>query len=70
MAENQGQRRRVRAAVPPSPAADATVPEPGTTGRFLVLLREDAAEPGARALSDIAGLAVASATETADATAA
>ena len=70
MAENQGQRRRARAAVPPPPAADAAVPEPGTTGRFLVLLREDAAEPGARTLSDVAGLSVTSATEAADATAA
>jgi hypothetical protein len=35
------------------------MPMPGTTGRYLVLLREDGA-PGAKALSNLAGVKVAS----------
>lgn len=37
-----------------------STPMPGTTGRYLVLLREDAVESGVRALTDVAGLEVAS----------
>jgi subtilisin len=36
---------------------------PGTTGRYLVLLREDAIEIGTRALTDVAGLEVARAAD-------
>jgi subtilisin len=39
---------------------------PGTTGRFLVLLREDAVKSGVSALSDALGLNVASAADFAD----
>lgn len=36
-------------------------PQPGTTGRYLVLMREDAVAAGVKALTDVAGLEVASA---------
>ena len=43
------------------PAEGSPAPEviaPGTTGKYLVLLRQDAVEAGVRALSDAAGLTV------------
>src|SRR5688572_18740643 len=36
------------------------VPIPGTTGRYLVLLRSEASRAGGKALTDIAGMRVAS----------
>ena len=38
-------------------------PAPGTTGKYLVLLREDAVEAGVRTLSDAAGLSVTSSSD-------
>src|SRR5688500_8439073 len=38
----------------------ADVPIPGTTGRYLVLLRSEASRAGGKALTDIAGMRVAS----------
>lgn len=42
----------------PSPEGQVP-PAPGTTGRYLVLMRRDAMEAGVRALSNVAGLKVA-----------
>ncbi len=41
--------------------SSAPTPMPGTTGRYLVLMSEDAVASGVRALRDVAGLEVASA---------
>ncbi len=41
--------------------SSASTPMPGTTGRYLVLMSEDAVESGVRALRDVAGLEVANA---------
>src|SRR5215211_8802833 len=38
-------------------------PAPGTTGKYLVLLREDAVEAGVRTLGDTAGLSVTSSSD-------
>jgi len=40
--------------------------EPGTTGRFLILMREDSVKAGVRAVTDATGLSVASAADYAD----
>jgi subtilisin len=38
-------------------------PAPGTTGKYLVLMREDAVDAGVRTLGDVAGLSVASSSD-------
>src|SRR5215210_4862653 len=42
---------------------DSEGPAPGTTGKYLVLLREDAVDAGVRTLSDAAGLSVTSSSD-------
>jgi hypothetical protein len=63
-------RSRKETEQPVSPTADNGTREtqlgitgPGTTGRFLVLLREDVADAGAAMLSQLSGLKVASAAD-------
>src|SRR6266496_628554 len=41
-------------------AENAEIVAPGTTGRYLILMREDAVKAGVKALSETAGLKVAS----------
>ena len=43
--------------------AGAEVTEPGTTGRYLILLREDAVQTGVKALTEIIGVSTASAAD-------
>src|SRR3954447_21213368 len=73
--QEEGQRRRRRGrrgdGEQPSEVGDAgllgdgaaALTGPGTTGRYLVLLRQDAVAAGTRALTERAGLSVASAAD-------
>lgn len=49
-----------------APAIVPEVPAPGTTGRYLVLMREDALQQGIQALESVTGLSVASTADFAD----
>src|SRR4051794_9987092 len=56
--QDRGARRTERNENPTEETAPAEeqLPAPGTTGRYLVLLREDSMQEGVQALNNVAGL--------------